>query len=306
MISFFARLVLAMTLTAMAPLAPAAADRPDAPDASSPGDAAARIQLATRYEHAEGVPRDLQKAGALYCLSAKEGDAEALFRLGWLYAHGRGVPRDDGIAAALFDMAAAKGHEYAARMLRYVHKVEGTTLPACLEPDPPPVVAAVEPPQTEVEKVAEPQDGPIARLVRQLAPQYAVDPQLVMAVIAVESAFNPNAVSPKKAQGLMQLMPGTAERFGVRRVFDPAENIRGGLAYLRWLLAYFEGDVKLVLAAYNAGERAVERYRGIPPYAETRAYVKKISLLYRKSSHPFDPGAVGPSAVILRTRRGGA
>jgi len=139
--------------------------------------------------------------------------------------------------------------------------------------------------------------------VHKLAPQYAIDPKLVMAVISTESAFNPGAVSPKNAQGLMQLIPETAERFGVKKVFNPVENIKGGLAYLRWLLAFFQGDVSLVLAAYNAGERAVEKYRGIPPYPETRSYVRKITSVYRNATHPFDSGVVEPSPLMESLKR---
>ena len=273
------------------------------PTTPSPADPAALVELALKFEHAEGVARDLPKAAQLYCLSAKQGDAEAQFRLGWLYAHGRGVNRDDDIAAALFDLAARQGHLYAARMLRFVHNEDGTQLPACMAPEPAPTkeVAAMPPARADIGDV---QGGGIERLVRHLAPEYAVDPRLVLAVISVESAFNPNAISPKKAQGLMQLMPGTAERFGVKQLFDPVENIRGGMAYLRWLLAFFEGDVPLVLAAYNAGERAVERFRGIPPYAETRAYVRRISGIYGKTTHPFEPGTAEPSPLLFRMKRG--
>lgn len=113
-------------------------------------------------------------------------------------------------------------------------------------------------------------------LVRELAPQYALDPKLVLAVIEAESSFNPKARSPKNAQGLMQLIPATAKRFGVGDPWDPEQNLRGGMAYLRWLLDHFNGDIKLALAGYNAGERAVERHGGIPPYAETQRYVKRI------------------------------
>lgn len=108
-----------------------------------------------------------------------------------------------------------------------------------------------------------------------------------MAVIAVESGFNPRATSPKNAQGLMQLIPDTARRFQVRDAYDPEQNIKGGLAYLQWLMTEFEGKVDLVAAAYNAGEQVVTRYGGIPPYAETRNYVQKILALYRKSTHPY-------------------
>lgn len=103
-----------------------------------------------------------------------------------------------------------------------------------------------------------------------------VSPALVLAVIAVESAGRTDAVSHKGAEGLMQLIPATAERFGVTDSKDPAQNIKGGVAYLDWLLARFDGDVVLALAGYNAGEGAVDRNGGVPPFAETRSYVPKV------------------------------
>jgi soluble lytic murein transglycosylase-like protein len=103
-----------------------------------------------------------------------------------------------------------------------------------------------------------------------------VSPALVLAVIAVESAGRPDAVSPKGAEGLMQLIPDTAARFGVTDSTDPTQNIRGGVAYLDWLIDRFDGDVLLALAGYNAGEGAVDRNDGVPPFAETRAYVPKV------------------------------
>ena len=121
-----------------------------------------------------------------------------------------------------------------------------------------------------------------------------------MAIIRAESNFNPGAVSPKNAQGLMQLIPETAERFNVRKPFDPEQNIRGGLSYLRWLLAYFKGDVSLVAAAYNAGEGAVNRYAGIPPYAETQGYVKRIREIFKPEDHPFDPAVTTPSPEMKK------
>jgi soluble lytic murein transglycosylase-like protein len=117
-------------------------------------------------------------------------------------------------------------------------------------------------------------------IVTDMAPQYNLDPRLVLSVMAVESAFFPHAVSPKGARGLMQLMPDTAARFGVKDPFDPHQNIKGGMKYLRWLLDYFSGNVRLALAGYNAGENAVERHGGIPPYAETESYVRKVLTLY--------------------------
>ena len=262
------------------------------------GDPKAQTELAVKYEHAEGVSKDFEKANKLYCKAARQGYAEAQFKLGWVYANGRGVERDEGVAGALFAMAAEQGHEYAGKLLQHIPKQPDVRLPACLLPDPPPVAAAPE----EFELPAGVR-GDIEKLVRELAPKYAVDFRLALAVISVESAFNPTAVSPKKAQGLMQLIPETAERFGVKKVFNPAENIKGGLAYLRWLLAFFQGDVPLVLAAYNAGEGAVEKYRGIPPYAETRDYVRKITNIYKKAIHPYDSGVVEPSPVMVRAKR---
>jgi soluble lytic murein transglycosylase-like protein len=117
----------------------------------------------------------------------------------------------------------------------------------------------------------------VADLVRELAPEYRLEPNLVLAVVEAESDFNPAALSVADARGLMQLLPQTADRFGVTNIWDPEENLRGGMAYLRWLLDYFDGDIELALAGYHAGEQAVVRHGGIPPYDETRAYVDRIA-----------------------------
>jgi soluble lytic murein transglycosylase-like protein len=116
---------------------------------------------------------------------------------------------------------------------------------------------------------------PVNEVVDEIAAQYGVDPLLVHAVIYCESAYNRLAVSPKGAEGLMQLIPDTARRMGVRNSFDSRQNIEGGIKYLAELQARFS-DLRLVLAAYNAGEAAVDRYGGIPPYAETQEYVYKV------------------------------
>ena len=123
-------------------------------------------------------------------------------------------------------------------------------------------------------------------LIGEVAREYAVEAALVKALIAVESNFDPQARSRKGAMGLMQLMPDTARRFNVRDAYAVADNVRGGTAYLRWLLDYFAGDVSLALAAYNAGEGAVMRAgRRIPDIAETRAYVPKVLSLQARFRH---------------------
>ncbi len=120
--------------------------------------------------------------------------------------------------------------------------------------------------------------------VQEISRRYGVDMDLVNAVIHVESNYRPEAVSPKGCLGLMQLHPDTARRFGVRDAFDPAQNIEGGVRYLDYLLDYFKGDLVLALAGYNAGENAVIRYGGVPPYRETIDYVNKVTSLYGLAS----------------------
>ncbi|MEP6637538.1 MAG: lytic transglycosylase domain-containing protein [Acidobacteriota bacterium] len=127
-------------------------------------------------------------------------------------------------------------------------------------------------------------------LIRQSGAKFGVDPYLIFCVMEQESHFNTRAESPKGARGLMQLMPGTGARFGVRRPFDPGQNIAGGTRYLKQLLERFSNRVDLVLASYNAGEGAVVRFgHRVPPYRETRDYVRKISYRYRQVKVPLSP-----------------
>ncbi len=147
----------------------------------------------------------------------------------------------------------------------------------------------------------------IVRLVRRLAPVYGLDPNMVLAVIKAESNFNPGARSPANAVGLMQLIPATAARFAVRDRTNPVQNIKGGMAYLRWLLAFFEGDLPLALAGYNAGEGAVVKYLGVPPYPETQNYVRKILKTYGHNTHPPIESVVKPtrSMPAIRAKQAG-
>ncbi len=126
-------------------------------------------------------------------------------------------------------------------------------------------------------------------LIQAYSRQYGIDEDLVTAIIQVESAFNPRAVSSKNCKGLMQLHPDTARRFGVSDIFDPAQNIEGGVKYLSHLIEAFGRDLDHVLAAYNAGENTVRRYSGIPPYPETVDYVAKVRSLYGRDLERPEP-----------------
>lgn len=251
---------------------------------ASAGDAIKEAQnlrlRAVRYEHGRGVPQNYSEAYRLYCKAALLGDSEAAYNLGWMYFNGRGLPRKAELAVGWFKRAAKVGDAYAARMLMLYRGINPTEDNAC-RPEPPPARFAT--------AASNPNRKIIESWVTQIAPRYSVDPALVMAVIQAESGFQTSALSPKNAQGLMQLIPATAARFGVKDVWNPVENIQGGTAYLHWLLRHFEGKVEWTLAAYNAGEKTVEQYQGVPPYQETQHYVKRILASYPKTVHPVPP-----------------
>jgi soluble lytic murein transglycosylase-like protein len=140
--------------------------------------------------------------------------------------------------------------------------------------------------------------APIADLVDSVARKYDVDPLLVHSVIQVESAYNPAAVSNKGAEGLMQLMPATARRFGVTNSFDTMQNLEGGVRYLKYLDSLFPNDLRLTLAAYNAGEGAVWKYRNqVPPYPETEQYVYKVGARYGKALRQAERAKTAPAVV---------
>lgn len=119
-------------------------------------------------------------------------------------------------------------------------------------------------------------------IIEDISSCYQIDPNLIHAIITAESNYNPKAISKKGAKGIMQLMPSTAERYGVKSIFDPLDNIKGGVKYLKDLLIIFDGDLRYALAAYNAGENMVKYYNDIPPFKETKEYVKKVLTLYEK------------------------
>jgi len=250
------------------------------------------------------------RAAELYCRAARHGDAEAQYSLAWMMTNSRGIERNEAEAAHLFAAAAEQGYEQARNILARMGERRGAP-PPCLRPPEEDRVAAAPPPaapalarspgRSAVLAVPPPPNAPeaIVRFVNLVAPEYKLQPHLVLSIIATESNFDAAAVSAKDARGLMQLIPRTATRFGVRNSLDPVQNLRGGMAYLRWLMAYFEGDLRLVAAAYNAGERAVDHYLGVPPYAETRLYVLKIRAgVAGQTHHPYDATASPPSPVL--------
>lgn len=193
-----------------------------------------------------------------------------------MYANARGIPRHDGIAAQLFNMAAEQGHEHAYKMMRYLDPSAERILPDCIQP----VV------ENEGIDYA---DKPYFDIVQELAPQYSLDPALVMAIITVESAFDAQAVSHKNAQGLMQLIPETAERFHVKNTFDAVENIKGGMAYLRWLLAFLR-VMSHLLSQHTMPEKV--RWNGIKAY--------RLILKPKTTSKRYRPGTPKPHIPINR------
>lgn len=139
-----------------------------------------------------------------------------------------------------------------------------------------------------------------AEEIADAAAEHDVDPAFVRAIIHAESAFNPNALSNKGAQGLMQLMPATAERFGVEDAFVPAQNIKGGVRYLAWLLNRFKGNTKLAAAAYNSGEGSVDRYGGVPPFDETLVFVERVGVLHGRYKTTLAAASGGAASAAAR------
>jgi hypothetical protein len=218
---------------------------------------------AVRYKNGDGVEQDYDRAFELYCVAALQGDSEAAYHLGSMYLNGWGREADDELAAGWFKQAEQRGDTSVSRI--FEEHLAGTA--HADDPDCPLVEST-------------PDRDTVTTWVHLLAPHYGLNPELVLSLIQVESNFDARAKSPKNARGLMQLMPETAKRFGVKDIRDPLQNLQGGMAYLSWLSDHFSGKIKLVLAGYNAGEDAVKTHRGIPPYKETRLYVNRIVKIY--------------------------
>ncbi len=167
---------------------------------------------------------------------------------------------------------------------------------------PAPDVLAIEPEDTFGPAAAPMPRTPFDSIITAAAVRHRLDEKLISSVIAAESNFDPLAVSPKNARGLMQLMPDTARRLGVTDIFDPEQNINAGARYLRELLDRYNGDLTLALAAYNAGPDRVAQYRGVPPFPETRAYLSRISALLKDTTvNSTSSAAVGPNTMPVRS-----
>jgi len=235
------------------------------------------------YKYGKGVNQDYASAYRQYCIAALQGDVEAAYHLGWMHLNGHGMPANDDLAGGWFKLAAEHGDPHSRRilddLLTTVSPVQDSGCP----------LRSKAPDRTTIEA-----------WIHVLAPGYGLDANLLLAMVEVESRFNPRARSPKNARGLMQLLPATARRFDVEDVWDPFENLMGGMAYLRWLMDHYEGDLDLSLAAYNAGEHSVNRYGGIPPYRETRNYVKSINRIYNQAMQPATISSDDAAPFLIR------
>jgi hypothetical protein len=232
--------------------------------AAAPADAGPGwTEKGLQYLHGEGVARDADRALVYLCAAASRRDPVAAYELGMLYLQGRSVERDDGLAVAWLTQAERLGEPLPAKLMGSLSSV------------PPKPLACIDRSGRNL-GLSNPRRADLAVAIYEMAPRFELDPALVLEVVRAESNFDPRARSHKGALGLMQLIPATARRFGVDDPFEPAQNLRGGMAYLRWLLERFDGDLRLALAGYNAGEEAVERHGGVPPYAETQDYVGRI------------------------------
>jgi len=238
---------------------------------------APRVTAALQQGHAAefgvGIRRNPLLAVALYCDAGTMGSPEGFFRVGRVLASTPRPLRNQALANAYLALAARLGHHEALRL--YDSRVAS----AVIGDECGVYGSGADGTRFDLDGYLAGQSAAkqrIALLIRSAARQYQIDPRLALAIAIAESNLDATAVSPRNAQGVMQLIPATQERFGVTRPFDPEHNVRGALAYLRWLDRRFAGNWRLIAAAYNAGEGAVDRYSGVPPFAETQQYVRRV------------------------------
>lgn len=257
----------------------------------------ALLAQAWASESGQGVYRNPLVASALYGQAGKLGSAEGFFRAGKIQLALSPSAAQRNFAACLFAAASQLGHHEARLELDRLHDIMPLETHGCAEDTGTILQMAHFDLDRYVSGLPLPRRR-IVGLIRELAPLFGIDPRLALAVATVESNLDPWAVSPKRAMGVMQLIPETAERFNVKKPFDAEQNIRGGLAYLRWLQRYYRGDTVRVVAAYNAGERAVDRYGGVPPYLETVLYVSRVMGFSGRGVAKLPPTAAGVPGIV--------
>jgi hypothetical protein len=255
------------------------------PPSDMPTAGGGAFDRAVHYENGESVRQNKGRALALYCDAARKGDTRAFLDLAWIFMNGRGVARNDRVAVYWLRKAAASNVPQAVNLLQVMPPVAASS-GGCTARPVNIVRAAYGPSYIPDDARSATPPAAYQEAVEQAARDAGIGTNLLAAIVAVESGYNADAVSPKGAMGLTQLMPGTASRFGVQNPFDYRENLRGGATYLRSLLDLYGGDLSRTLAAYNAGEGAVESYGGIPPFAETEAYVRQVQQLCNCAALP--------------------
>jgi len=233
----------------------------------------AALEQGLAAERGVGLRQNYALAIQLYCDAATMGSSEGFFRIGRMLAQGSPRLRNPSLANAYLALAARLGHREAS-MLHDPSVANGRIDEICTNTDEQAGMLVFDL-DGYIAGLAAPKRK-LAALIRKRAPHYGVDARMALGIALAESNLDANAVSPKNAQGVMQLIPETQERFGVQRPFDAEQNIKGGLAYLKWLQNRFGGDLMLVAAAYNSGEGTVERYGDVPPFPETQQYVRRV------------------------------
>lgn len=224
-------------------------------------------------ERGIGIRKNGLLAIEFYCDAATMGSSEGFFRIGRMLSSRSSKLHNPRLANAYLALAARLGHREAS--MRHDPQIENAPIDEICSN----LYGQVGQPKFDLDAYISgliPAKRKLAALIRNKALLYGIDPRLALGIALAESNLDANAVSPKRAQGVMQLIPETQERFGVQKPFDPEQNIKGGLAYLKWLHERFNGNLTLVAAAYNAGEGNVERYGGVPPFPETQHYVRRV------------------------------